>query len=210
MKALTDEERRRRKDALADVAAGLFAETGYQGLTVEQVARKACIGKGSVFLAFSSKEDLVLHAVRRRFDGWFDRLQDIEPAEERPRLAQRLLQSLHDDRLLLPLLALVGPVLEQECSSDAVVEFKEALSDNLGRLADRWARSFPEVEPHRWLPLFQGIHALIVGAWGVGGSTVRVQNLLADRPELRHLQVPFDDLFLSLVEVQLNSVLPVV
>ena len=54
------------RDAVLDATDSLLARFGYRKMTVEDIARAAGIGKGSVYLHFGSKEELVLAIVDRR------------------------------------------------------------------------------------------------------------------------------------------------
>lgn len=208
MRALTDLERRHRRDTLSDHAADLVAEVGYPRLTIEAVARRAGVAKGSVFLAFASKEDLVLHLVARRVELWFRRLDAVPPTGEPTAIAQGILATLRADPLLLPLLALVGPVLEQGCPVASVLGFKEGLAAHMGQLADRWSRAMPGVSVDRWLRLFLGVYAVTVGAWVVGETSADVAGALADRPDLQWLLSRFDELFVTLVAAQWATLAP--
>jgi len=207
MKALTDAEKRSRQDALARQALALFPTTGYDKLTMEAVAQGAGVSKGSVFLAFASKQDLVLHATRLSFDAWFLRLAALDPSDPPKALALGLLNTLRNDPLLLPLLGLVAPVLEQGCTPGAILSFKESLAANLTVLAERWSLQVPSVPPQLWASLFLRIHALTVGAWAVGEASANVIEAVGHRPELQALLTRFDDLFPDLVEAQLIAVL---
>lgn len=52
------------KDTILDVALKLFQRFGYQKTTVEEIAREAQIGKGTVYLYFSSKEEILLTLIQ--------------------------------------------------------------------------------------------------------------------------------------------------
>ncbi|MDA1363042.1 helix-turn-helix domain containing protein [Glycomyces luteolus] len=51
---------RQRADALLDAAAALLAEVGPPGLRIDQVAGRAGVGKGTVYLHWNSREHLLL------------------------------------------------------------------------------------------------------------------------------------------------------
>ena len=67
--------RTRRKEArpgeLLDAALDLFVEKGFAATRVEEVARRAGVSKGTLFLYFSSKEDLFKAVVRKNLSGQF-------------------------------------------------------------------------------------------------------------------------------------------
>ncbi len=68
-------KRERRKDArpgeLLDAALELFVEKGFAGTRAEEVAKRAGVSKGTLFLYFSSKEELFKAVVRKNISGRF-------------------------------------------------------------------------------------------------------------------------------------------
>jgi len=58
-------ERQTRTDAVLDAASDLLLRVGYNRVTVEDVARQAGIGKGTVYLHWRTREDLFMAAFRR-------------------------------------------------------------------------------------------------------------------------------------------------
>src|SRR4030095_15196419 len=53
------------RDLILDATERLLARYGYKKMTVEDIAREVGIGKGSIYLHFSSKEEVVLTHVDR-------------------------------------------------------------------------------------------------------------------------------------------------
>lgn len=68
-------KRERRKEArpgeLLDAALDLFVEKGFAATRAEEVAARAGVSKGTLFLYFPSKEDLFKAAVRENISGRF-------------------------------------------------------------------------------------------------------------------------------------------
>jgi TetR/AcrR family transcriptional regulator len=83
-------KRERRKEArpgeLLDAALDLFLEKGFAATRVEEVARRAGVSKGTLFLYFSSKEELFKAVVREnisgRFAEWAEELKTYEGSSE--------------------------------------------------------------------------------------------------------------------------------
>lgn len=73
-------KRERRKDArpgeLLAAALDLFVEKGFAGTRAEEVAKRAGVSKGTLFLYFSSKEELFKAVVRENISGRFDEWND--------------------------------------------------------------------------------------------------------------------------------------
>ncbi len=65
------------RDAILDATDRLLARFGYRKMTVEDIAAEAGIGKGSVYLHFSSKEEVVLSHIDRIVDRLREHLKEI-------------------------------------------------------------------------------------------------------------------------------------
>ena len=69
-------KRERRKEArpgeLLDAALNLFVEKGFTATRMEEVAKRAGVSKGTVFLYFPSKEELFKAVVRENISGRFE------------------------------------------------------------------------------------------------------------------------------------------
>jgi AcrR family transcriptional regulator len=75
MPAITTKEEVR--EAILDATERLLARYGYRKMTVEDIAREAGVGKGTIYLHFSSKEEVVLSHVDRIVDRVKERLWAI-------------------------------------------------------------------------------------------------------------------------------------
>ncbi|MCE3553714.1 TetR/AcrR family transcriptional regulator [Pseudonocardia sp. RS11V-5] len=96
-----------REDRLLDAAADLLVRWGYQRVTIDEVARRAGIGKGTVYLHFRTKEALFLAVLMRSHRtvtaGMADRME-ADPAEALPARAVRsIYRELLDDPVTRPL-----------------------------------------------------------------------------------------------------------
>jgi len=65
------------KDAILDTTDRLLARFGYRKMTVEDIAAEAGIGKGTIYLHFSSKEEVVLSHIDRIVERLRGKLQEI-------------------------------------------------------------------------------------------------------------------------------------
>jgi AcrR family transcriptional regulator len=156
------------KDAILDATDRLLARFGYRKMTVEDIAAEAGIGKGSIYLHFSSKEEVVLSHIDRIVDRLRERLKELAhsdaTAAERLRLMlltrvlfrfdsiQHYTQSLND------LLAVLRPRLlarrAQYFEAEAQI-FAEVLT--AGRQSDEFSFDDERATAHALLEATNGL-----------------------------------------------------
>src|ERR1700688_419977 len=99
--SLKDRQRQMRENAILESANRLLAEKGYQGMTMEELATRVGIAKGSLYQHFRSKEELIgaaLVSFMDRISDYIDTLPSTQPAIERIKLTCRkaLMLRFHD------------------------------------------------------------------------------------------------------------------
>jgi AcrR family transcriptional regulator len=90
--SLKDRQRQMRENAILEAARHLLAEKGYQGMTMDDLATRVGIAKGSLYQHFRSKEELIgaaLVAFMDRISDYVDTLPPAQPAIERIKLTCR-------------------------------------------------------------------------------------------------------------------------
>ena len=63
------------RDVILDAAERLLARYGYQKMTMDDLAREAGIGKGTTYLHFPSKQEVVLCSIDRIVDRLLKQLR---------------------------------------------------------------------------------------------------------------------------------------
>ncbi|MFE5395966.1 TetR/AcrR family transcriptional regulator [Streptomyces sp. NPDC056568] len=103
---------------VADAAVGLFGENGWASFSIEAVARRAGVGKASVYLRWSSKEELLAQALNLRLST----VTDVDTG------------TVRDD-----LVALVRQLLEQYAGDHGTAALRLSLeARTIPRLAERY------------------------------------------------------------------------
>lgn len=77
------EERDRRRAEIVDAAEALYAETGWDAVTMDQVARRARLSRALVYVYFRDKPDLHLALVERALDTLRTRFEAVRAGKSR-------------------------------------------------------------------------------------------------------------------------------
>lgn len=184
-RARKSEDKELRRRAILDAARALFAERGLAGFAMAEVAARAGIVKGTLYLYWPTREELLLSVLEELLWQWLDeldgRLDDsAEPTPPR-RLATIVCDSLASYDPLGRLLAVLQTVLEHNVSRASVVRFKT-------ELAVRMAATGVRIERHVPLRAGQGVrvllhlNALLVGLVQMADSAPVVQEVLSHPP----------------------------
>ena len=102
-------ERENRKTAILKAARRLFLEKGFKAVTVESIAKKAELSKGSIYLYFNSKEEIYAHILLSDIDKFHDRISNLlentlSPSEMLIKLANIYVDFFLNDRELFRIL----------------------------------------------------------------------------------------------------------
>jgi AcrR family transcriptional regulator len=82
-------EKRARRRKIQRVARRIFSERGFAGATIEEIARKAGLSVGAIYLYFKSKEELYVSLLQESLELLLDELERIGAAPSDPRAQLR-------------------------------------------------------------------------------------------------------------------------
>jgi AcrR family transcriptional regulator len=66
-----------RRNIVLDIAEGLFADKGFDGTTVADIALASELAKGSLYQLFQSKEEIIAAIISRKIDAFISRIDEI-------------------------------------------------------------------------------------------------------------------------------------
>lgn len=125
-----------RRAQILDAASAVLGDANLDTVVMDDVARRAKVAKGTLYLYFRTKEELLLGLLERAFEAWFDELDQKLALGEgwipASALADLVTATLAARPLFRRLLAWLGPVLEPNLEEDRALRFKWRIA---GRLA---------------------------------------------------------------------------
>jgi AcrR family transcriptional regulator len=173
-RAIQAEDKQERHEAILDAAARLLMRSPERVANMADVADEAGLAKGTVYLYFPSKEELLLAVHERNIDGFFralvDRLSGQGPVKVTDVLALTH-QHIVEPPLFLPLAARCFGLMGQSVPPDAAMAFKQRMAERLMAAGAGLERHFPELKPGQGVALLRHSYALIIGLWQMSAES---------------------------------------
>jgi AcrR family transcriptional regulator len=167
-RAIQAEDKQERHAAILDAAERVLARGLDRLASVAEVADEAGLAKGTVYLYFPSKEELLLALHERAIDGFFRDV--IARVENRSPLAiddMLALTRIHivAAPLFLKLAARCFGMMAHGIPAEAATAFKQRMAVRLTRAGAGIERHFPWLAPGDGVALLRRSYALIMGLW---------------------------------------------
>jgi AcrR family transcriptional regulator len=168
---LRERKKRERRKAISDVAMRLFAERGYDAVTVAEIARAADVSEQTVFNYFPAKEDLVFDEDEAMRDRLVEAIRDrpdgatlVEGFRRIPEAVLARLESYDGVPLVGMAEMITGSPALQRRARELMVANAQALTQAIGEALDA-----PADSPRAWsiagalLGLQLGMFRMVVG-----------------------------------------------
>ena len=132
-KVRSSRQRSDKRVRIVDAAVAVFAEKGYRSARISDIARRAGVADGTIYLYFRNKEDLLLTIFEEKMDGILNGLRAAVDGIDAPAARMRAFARFHFEQMRLqPALAQVLQV-ELRQSTRFVREYRpERLWEYLG------------------------------------------------------------------------------
>jgi len=167
-RAIADEDKEVRRHALLDAAEALFLEHPDRVASVAEVASAAGLAKGTVYLYFPSKEEMLLSLHERHVAKFFSALMRLL-AGDRKRGFDEVWRVTRDNLVrapgYLPLTSRCFGLMDRDIPTETAVAFKIRVGQALAAAGAGLERHFPALPPGGGVTLLQHSYGLIVGLW---------------------------------------------
>jgi TetR/AcrR family transcriptional regulator, cholesterol catabolism regulator len=191
-RAVTESLKQERREALLAAAEQLFASRDYREVSMAEIAEKAGVAKGTVYLYFDTKEALFLDLVSQGMQAWMDDALVLLDGAERgvDDFASSIAQTLAQRPRLIRLLALLHAVLEHNTDARTLRAFKHrllALTTTLGERLERSLLLTSGLGPRVVLSM----HAAVVGLAQMTSPSPVLSDVLSQDAALAPFRVDF-------------------
>jgi AcrR family transcriptional regulator len=167
-RAIHAEHKQERHDAILDAAERLLLRSPDRVANVAEVAEEAGLAKGTVYLYFPGKEELLLALHERNVAAFFAELIARTEGASPPGIDE-MLAITHDHMLGRPLFLLLASrcygLMAQSIPARAAAAYRERMAERLARAGAGLERHFPQLAPGEGVLLLRDSYALIIGLW---------------------------------------------
>ena len=171
-RAIQAEDKRERYDAILDAAERLLLRSPEHSANMADVADEAELAKGTVYLYFPSKEELLLALHERNIDAFFSRLIELLEADipvDFDQVFALTRQTIIEPALFLPLASRCFALMDQNLPGEVASAFMERMGGRLQRAGAGLERHFRALHAGDGLVLLRDSYALILGLWQTAG-----------------------------------------
>lgn len=186
-----EQKEARRRRILAGAEA-LFRDRSFAETTMAEVATRAGLSKGAVYLYFATKEQLFLALLVDELAGWFDVVDaGLAKGGRSEAVARLFAASLAERFMMTKLLALLDGVLERNIDEETALEWKRFFGARIERTGALLEARLPVLRPGGGAKVLLQINALVIGLRQMS-DPAPVMTRLADQPELAIFQIDFE------------------
>jgi AcrR family transcriptional regulator len=190
-RAVAPEDKTARRDAIVRAAEELSSRGA--GFSMEQLARRAGVAKGTVYLYFGTREEVLLAVHEKQTHELFDVVErslaaSAPTGESVVRAGLRYLRA-HPE--FYPLAGSCRGMLDTNVGTDAALAFKTGISGRLEKLGKRIEGLYPRLQDGEGAALLMNCYALIVGLWQQADVPVSLRSVM-HRPEMQIFKIDLE------------------
>ena len=192
-RAVAAEDKEQRRAAIVAAAHALVHRDPALTFSVEALARRAGLAKGTLYLYFGSREEVLLALHLKQSHEIFDVLEQALAApstDARSVLAAGMVYfRAHPE--FFPLAGNCRGMLDANVTAAAALAFKVAIGKRLALLGDRIEALYPGLAQGEGAALLMNSYAFIIGLWQQADTPVVLRDAMK-RPELAIFRIDFE------------------
>ena len=175
-RAIHPEDKLRKRESILDAAQYLWVTQTDRLSSMDALAQTTGVAKGTLYLYFRSKEEVLLALHERDMEQFFGRMvaraQQTEPMQAED-LAQVVIDSINSSPTFLPLSSVCMGLMERHIPPDIAIACKERIHERLNAALHAVQHHFPSLTLLNMLQAY----ALILGLWQLLQQNSLDQNL---------------------------------
>ncbi len=204
-RARKPEQKQQRRDDIIAATAALFEQHGFEGVSLNAIAREAGLAKSNVYRYFGGREEIFLALVAVDYDDYVaavgEALAPLSGSDDVTAVGTAIAKTAAARPRLCALTAVLSSVIEQNISEEAFVAFKTQVVAVSDRIASVLRDALPSIGEPAAYEFQRYLQALAAGLWPMAQTSDKFDHVMA-RPEFGNFCVAFEqDLVASVVAV---------
>ncbi|MEO8203214.1 MAG: TetR family transcriptional regulator [Betaproteobacteria bacterium] len=196
------QDKTERREVIVRAAVELLQASPQGAFTVDALAQRAGLAKGTVYLYFRTREEVLLAVHAARQQALFDTLERSLASSrvDIRRVARGVSRYLRANPGFLPLAANCRGMLETNVSVDAALAYKQGIGARLAGMGSRLEALFPLLARGEGVGLLMASYGMMIGLWQISDPPACLAGAMG-RPDMRLFNV---DLERQLVRALVN------
>ena len=192
-RAVAPKDKTERRAAIVQAAAELLRRDPSATFSVDELARRAGLAKGTVYLYFGTREEVLLALHEQQFMGLFDVVeQSLSAADSHGRrVVTDGLAYLRAHPEFYPVAGNCRYMLDTNIGTDAALTYKIGIAQRLDPLGRRIEEIYAGLAKGDGVALLTNCYAMIVGLWQQADPPLSLRKEM-HRPELAIFRVDFE------------------
>lgn len=190
---LSLDQKRKNAARIAKVALNLFETKSYNQISMNDIAQRAGVSKGTLFNYYKNKEDLFMSLLLKGYQNYFEKLTQnlkLTPLNSKREVKDFLLEEvdnlLNNYHSLVRLNALRGPIFEGKANQESTKENRQLLYKKSLQVSELIAKQVKGLNVEQLNHIFVIESAIISGLLNLSGlEEFRGQVIEQDLPAFR-------------------------
>ncbi len=192
-RAVAPEHKSEKRAAIVNAVHELARRDASASFSVEQLARRAGLAKGTVYLYFKTREEMLLAVHEKHSHELFDAVERAlaAPGATAEKVVRAGLRYLKGHQELYPLAAGSLSMIDKNVGTEAAFAFKVGIGRRLAPLGARIEALYPGLAPGEGAVLLINSYAMIVGLWQLADPPLSLRPVM-HRPEMQLFKLDFE------------------
>jgi AcrR family transcriptional regulator len=192
-RAVAAEDKEQRRGAIVAAAHALVHRDPSASFSVDELARRAGLAKGTLYLYFGSREEVLLTLHVQQSHEIFDVIERAlaQPDADARKVLAAGMAYLRTHPEFYPLASNCRSMLDTNISESAALAFKIAIANRLAPIGERIEALYPGLAPGEGAALLMNSYAFIIGLWQQADTPVVLREAMR-RPEMAIFRIDFE------------------
>ncbi|MBP8083295.1 MAG: TetR family transcriptional regulator [Spirochaetes bacterium] len=209
-RAVTDEQKFEKTELILSAAAKLFETEKYERITIEKIAKKAGVAKGTVFIYFKTKEEIFLSIAEKEIKNWKMYLIDLFSSScpdgkklSAENLCGILISSLERNNFI-KLISILDDTLEQNIDFNKALQFKKYVKTEMEEISELIENFSDKIKSGNGILILNSLYTCAIGAFKVSNPSDTVKKV-TKKSGMEIFDRNFYDLMLHLSVCYING-----